>query len=130
MPADPEDIPTCGPDPECAGETCGTFTGCNLPQPEGGCVTPVCVTTTEGLGFCVEGATECEPLIECVTSADCAEGEVCAVDTCCVRNVCIPEEAFCPPPVVIEATAPEAATPEAAAPKAAAPEGGPTIGSP
>ena len=120
------DFPPCGPDPECVGETCGEGfpTPCNQPQPEGGCLNAVCVTTAEELGFCVEGATPCSGLGDCETSADCEEGEVCAVETCCVRNVCVPEEAFCPP--ADDSPSPEVF--EAAALKAGTTEGGPTIG--
>lgn len=93
MPGDPCEC-AYNPDPECQGETCGTFTSCNLPSL---CLTPVCVTTAEGGGLCVEGATPCAGLPRCPGgTGDCPEGWICAVQTCCVDPVCIPPEAFCP----------------------------------
>lgn len=59
---DPEDHPECanssscseGPEPDCAGQTCATFTSCN---PGSGCDHPVCASIAEGGGMCVEGTT-------------------------------------------------------------------------
>lgn len=88
--ANPEcsDPPTC----ECAGQTCETFTTCNPGSP---CSNPVCGSTAEGGGLCVEGATPCAGLADCGTSADCDPG-VCFVNSCCVRSVCVDPVAFCP----------------------------------
>lgn len=83
-----------GPDPECQGASCGNFTACNLPN---NCLDPVCVTTYEGGGLCVEGATPCGGLLDCPNgTGDCPPGYICAVETCCGRPVCLPPEAFCP----------------------------------
>jgi hypothetical protein len=126
------ECPTCEPEPvsECEGQVYPFQDSCNVPQPEDGCINPVCISTPEELGFCVEGSTPCLGLAPCLASTDCAEGEVCAIGTFCtypdhLNGVCIPADAFCPPAEVIEAVAPKAA-----APKAAAPEAGPTIGGP
>jgi hypothetical protein len=98
--------------PECEGATCGNFIPCSEPD---SCASPVCATTAEGPGICVDGATPCAGLAPCTTSADCGPGEACAVETCCVDPVCVPASAFC---VVDGATsAPVTAT-----------EGGATIG--
>jgi hypothetical protein len=69
------------PAPECRGATCATFVPCSGSNPD--CV---CVSTDQGLGFCVPGSTACAPLLDC----PCPPGSVCAVDTCCGRPVCIP----------------------------------------
>ena len=88
--ANPEcaDPPSC----ECAGQTCETFTDCNPGSP---CSAPVCGSTAEGGGLCIEGATPCSGLADCGTSADCGAG-VCFVNSCCVRSVCVDPVAFCP----------------------------------
>lgn len=95
----------CGPDlpperPECAPATCATFIPCtqNEADPDV-CAQPVCVSTAEGKGYCMEGATPCDGLAGCSSSSDCSTGEVCAVQTCCGRNVCVPADAFCPAPL-------------------------------
>ena len=93
-----EDQEPCGPDspnPECTGATCGTFIPCN---PGTTCPNPVCVTTAEGGGLCVEGTTPCGGLLDCTATSDCPPGSICAVQTCCDRPVCVPVEAFCPAP--------------------------------
>ena len=90
---------TChGPNPECMGAMCGTFTPCNPGTP---CALPVCATTAEGGGLCIEGTTSCDGLASCATSADCLSGEICAVQSCCGVPVCIPVPAFCPAPVPV-----------------------------
>jgi len=86
----------CGPDspnPECQGASCGTFQACNLPN---SCTDPVCATTSEGGGLCVEGTTGCSGLTLCPGgTSDCPAGSICVVNTCCVDPVCIPPDAFC-----------------------------------
>ena len=88
----------CGPEspnPECQGAECGSFQPCNLPNT---CIDPVCVTTAEGGGLCVEGQTPCAGLIRCPNgTGDCPPGSICAVRTCCGDPVCIPDSAFCRP---------------------------------
>jgi hypothetical protein len=80
------------PSPECEGATCTTFVPCNEPN---ACAAPVCGTTTEDGGVCVEGTTLCEGLADCMVSADCGEGSFCVKDSCCLRDVCISPEHFC-----------------------------------
>ncbi|MCC6221271.1 MAG: putative metal-binding motif-containing protein [Deltaproteobacteria bacterium] len=88
-----EDDVCGGPDPECTGQTCETFTTCNA---GGNCGSSgVCGSTAEGGGLCVNGATPCSGLADCVTSDDCADGAICFVNSCCVRAVCVPVNAFC-----------------------------------
>ena len=84
-----------GPDPACAGATCETYIPCD--DPDSTCAAPVCATTAEGGGVCVEGLTPCEGLPRCTGSGDCPEGWICVVATCCGEPVCIPPEAFCNP---------------------------------
>ena len=99
--ANPESHPECanppscteGPEPDCAGQTCYTFTTCN---PGSGCNYPVCGSLAEGGGLCVEGTTSCSELGDCTTSSDCSDDELCFVDSCCGRPVCVPASAFCP----------------------------------
>jgi hypothetical protein len=91
--ADQEPCGPEGPSPECEGAECGSFETCNEPTP---CPSPVCVTTAEGGGWCVEGSTPCDGLIRCPGgTGDCPEGSICAVRTCCGDPVCVPPEAFC-----------------------------------
>jgi Putative metal-binding motif len=88
-----------GPDPECAGQTCGNFTTCN----SGGTCSDsgVCGSTAEGGGLCVDGTTACEGLAECPNgSKDCQSGEICFVNSCCARPVCVPAGQFCSQPPV------------------------------
>jgi hypothetical protein len=89
----------CGPDapsapnPECSGADCSTFLPCNIPN---SCSSPVCVTTADGLGACIEGDTGCSGLSLCPGgTGDCPAGYICAVNTCCGDPVCIPPSAFC-----------------------------------
>jgi len=86
---------TClfNPDPECAGITCENVSSCN---PSSLCESPVCVTTAEGGGVCVEGAAACPDLVCPGGAADCPPGWICAVQTCCLEPICIPPELFCP----------------------------------
>jgi hypothetical protein len=88
----------CGPDapnPECTGASCGNFLPCNAPN---SCSNPVCVTTDDGLGACVEGATPCGALTLCPNGkGDCPAGYICALQTCCGNPVCVGPEAFCTP---------------------------------
>ena len=88
----------CGPDapnPECTGASCGNFLPCNEPN---SCTDPVCVTTSDGLGACVEGATPCSGLRLCPNGkSDCPPGYICAVQTCCGDPVCMGPETFCQP---------------------------------
>jgi hypothetical protein len=68
----------------CAGRTCTNFETCG---PGGTCV---CATTSEGLGFCVDGATPCAGLTACTSSAGCPSGQACVVNTCCgAAGVCV-----------------------------------------
>ena len=84
---------TCpGPNPECAGSVCGAFVPCN---PGTACEDPVCASTAEGGGACIEGTIVCEDLADCTATADCPDGGPCVVDTCCGRPVCIPLIAAC-----------------------------------
>ncbi len=92
----PGDSCTCetNPDPECEGATCLTFIPCNEPNL---CIQPVCMTTAEGGGLCVEGQTPCAGLPPCPNgTGDCPPGWICGVETCCGGPVCIPPAAFCP----------------------------------
>ena len=85
-----------GPDPECAGQTCSTFTTCNA---GGSCGSSgVCGSTAEGGGLCVDGSTQCSGLSACSASTDCAGGEICFVDSCCGAGVCVPSSQFCSDP--------------------------------
>lgn len=70
-------------DPNCAGQTCDTFSACG---PGGSCV---CASIAGGSGFCADGQTPCAGLATCRDNGDCSLDEVCAVGTCCTRNVCI-----------------------------------------
>jgi len=99
---------------QCSGQTCETFTTCN---PGSACAFPVCGSTAEGGGVCVEGATPCAGLSNCITSADCGGG-ICFVNTCCGRPVCVSSAAFCPD--IGASTSPQATVPG----------NGPTIGHP
>ena len=92
-----EEQTPCGPDappaPECEGASCGNFLPCNEPN---SCESPVCVTTSEGGGACLEGTTPCAGLSACPGGVgDCPPGYVCAVQTCCGGPVCVPPSAFC-----------------------------------
>lgn len=86
-----------GPDPECAGQTCSTFTVCNA---GGSCGTSgVCVSLAGGGGLCLDGTTPCGSLTTCDGGVgDCNIGDVCAVNSCCVRPVCVPSTRFCSEP--------------------------------
>lgn len=99
--AEQEPCGTDSPNPECEPATCGNFIPCDDP---GGCSSPVCAATTEGLGVCFEGATGCGGLLDCTTSADCPAGGYCAVGSCCFRNVCMPEARQCSQEATAEAT--------------------------
>jgi hypothetical protein len=102
----PEEDQTCnpatglceaGPDPECEGQTCATFTTCN----EGGSCgsNGVCGSTAEGGGLCVDRTTSCGGLTGCPNgSSDCAPGDICVVDSCCFTPVCVPSSTFCSDP--------------------------------
>jgi hypothetical protein len=79
-----------GPNPECAGAQCGTFTQCSSGNPD--CV---CVSLSGGGGLCVPGSTQCAGLTLCPTGTECAPGELCAVNTCCVNAVCVPVALEC-----------------------------------
>lgn len=88
----------CGsdsPNPECEGADCATFLPCNLPN---SCTSPVCATTAEGGGLCVEGTTPCAGLVLCPGgTSDCPAGSICLVNTCCGDPVCVPPDTFCEP---------------------------------
>lgn len=72
-----------GPDPECAGEECGSFVVCSS---NANCF---CFTSAEGGGFCLNSVS-CDPLLDCPGgTVDCPSGQVCLVDTCCLRPVCV-----------------------------------------
>ena len=77
---------------QCTGQTCATFTTCN---PGSACSDPVCGSTAEGGGVCVEGTTPCAGLGDCTNSVDCGGG-ICFVNTCCGRPVCGSAAIFCP----------------------------------
>jgi hypothetical protein len=80
-----------GPDPECAGATCGNFTECDSANAD--CV---CTTIQPGSGgFCVPGSTACGILQACGADFSCPDGSLCAVDTCCGNPVCIPVDLAC-----------------------------------
>jgi hypothetical protein len=83
-----------GPDPQCSGQTCFNFTGCNQ---GGSCSSSgVCGSTAEGGGLCVDGNTACEGLRACNNgSSDCDPGDICIVNSCCTRPVCVPQARFC-----------------------------------
>ncbi len=87
-----------GPDPECAGQTCSTFTTCNN---GGSCgFNGVCGSTAEGGGLCVDGSTACAGLTQCNGgTGDCAVGDICFVDSCCGVPVCMPSSQFCSDPL-------------------------------
>jgi len=108
-----------GPDPECAGQTCGNFTTCNA---GGSCANRgVCGSTASGGGLCINGATPCAGLVGCPNgNSDCADGAICFVNSCCGRPVCVPVERFC-------SNASGGVLPRAFTP--AAPVEGPTVGS-
>ncbi len=74
-----------GPNPECAGATCATFVACASNA------TCVCVRSSSGGGFCVDGQTSCAAIGPCGASPDftCPAGSFCAVDTCCSGPVCV-----------------------------------------
>jgi hypothetical protein len=87
---------TCrGPNPECQSATCDNFLPCD---PAASCAFPVCGTTAEGGGLCVDGDTQCDLLLDCTTSSDCPMGSLCVVESCCLRSVCVPDRAYCPVP--------------------------------
>ena len=54
-----------------------------------------CVKTTEGKGFCINNATNCQFLKACSRSSQCNPGQKCVVRTCCRGSVCAPP---CPGP--------------------------------
>lgn len=83
-----------GVNPECQGAGCGPIRSCNTGT---GCIDPICGTTIEGGGVCLEGAAECDDGIPCTTSADCFGG-VCVVNGCCGRQVCVSVAGVCPLP--------------------------------
>ena len=81
-----DNVCTDNPNPECAGETCETFTGCSPANSD--CV---CTTTTAGGGLCVPGSTPCAGLTPCPSGgAECAADELCIEASCCGNNVCVP----------------------------------------
>ncbi len=82
-----------GSAPQCAGETCASFTNCNGGPP---CV---CATTYAGGGYCADGNTACGSLSACVSGA-CPSGFICLVDTCCGEPVCYPI-GVCDPPSLL-----------------------------
>lgn len=84
-----------GLNPECQGAMCGTFIQCN---PGTACAEPVCGTTAEGGGLCVDGQTPCDGLVDCAASTDCPGGALCFVNSCCGRPVCMPTSALCTAP--------------------------------
>lgn len=83
---------TCteNPNPECAGETCDTFTPCSSENAD--CV---CTTLFTGGGFCVPGSTSCEGLTRCPNGNECPGDALCTVNTCCQENVCVPIDLAC-----------------------------------
>jgi hypothetical protein len=81
---------TPGPDPECAGATCTTFTQCSNTNPD--CV---CVSVCPSGGLCVPGSTSCASLTPCGDDCSCPDGSLCAVDTCCGIPVCVPVSLEC-----------------------------------
>ena len=110
------------PDPECAGQTCDTFTTCNA---GGNCGTDgVCGSTAEGGGLCVDGSTPCALLVVGCPggTGDCAFGDICIVDSCCGRPVCVPNSLFCSEPLA-------GASAEFTSEVTISTESGPTIGS-
>lgn len=81
-----DNVCTDNPNPECAGQSCTTFTPCS--PTNGDCV---CTTVTEGGGLCVPGSTPCSGLGRCPGgTGDCAAGELCVEASCCGENVCVP----------------------------------------
>lgn len=74
-----------GPNPGCIGATCTTFIPC--------AVNPscVCVQSSGGGGFCVDGATSCGAIGNCgpAPTFTCPSGSFCAVNTCCGVPVCV-----------------------------------------
>ena len=73
------------PNPECQGATCATFVPCAANP------TCVCVRSSSGGGFCVDGQTSCSAIGNCGPSPTftCPAGSFCAVDTCCGVPVCV-----------------------------------------
>lgn len=115
-----------GPDPQCAGQTCGTFTRCN----EGGsCSTSgVCGSTAEGGGLCVNGNTPCGGLADCSNgSGDCNPGDICLVSSCCGRPVCVPQAQFCSSPSAAPGAPVQLQT---SASETMSHDAGPTLGAP
>jgi hypothetical protein len=72
--------------PACAGVTCETFD--QFPCSTN--VDCICVTLSNGAGFCVPGSTSCDIVGPCGPGNTCPEGSVCAVNTCCDTPVCAP----------------------------------------
>jgi hypothetical protein len=74
-----------GPNPECAGATCSTFVACAANA------LCVCVRSSSGGGFCVDGSTSCSAIGNCGAAPGyaCPAGSFCAVDTCCTVPVCV-----------------------------------------
>jgi hypothetical protein len=112
-----------GPDPQCAGQTCTTFTACNNGGSCGG--SGVCGSTGEGGGLCVNGNTPCAGLADCTVSANCQANETCFVNSCCGRGVCVPAAQYCSAEQPVRAARAPLATP--AAPMTS-PDDGPTLG--
>ena len=75
-----------GPNPECVGATCETFVPCAA---NASCI---CVRSSTGGGFCVDGGTSCSIIGPCGPAPDftCPAGSFCAVDTCCGTPICAP----------------------------------------
>lgn len=75
-----------GPNPECQGATCETFVPCAANQ------SCVCVRSSNGGGYCVDGSTSCSVIGNCgpAPGYSCPAGSFCAVDTCCQVPVCVP----------------------------------------
>lgn len=83
------------PDPECAGQFCGSFSMCN----EDANCEGICTTVAEGGGVCVDIHTQCDELLRCPNgSRDCPEGAFCIIGSCCLEPVCIEPQHFCPIP--------------------------------
>jgi hypothetical protein len=78
------------PSTQCNGATCDTFVPCSAENSD--CV---CVTVSDGGGFCVPGSTACDGLDLCPDGL-CPPGSLCAIGTCCGDPVCIPESLQCP----------------------------------
>jgi hypothetical protein len=75
-----------GPNPQCIGASCTTFIPCAT-NPN--CV---CITSSSGGGFCLDGTTSCAVIGPCgpAPGFTCPAGSFCAVDTCCGQPICAP----------------------------------------